>query len=246
MEGVIPTKKLKRNSVGTFQKMGLGSELLRGINSMGYRLPTPIQRKCIPIILDGHDIVAMARTGSGKSAAFLIPLIENLDCKHSLKVGCRGLILSPTRELALQTAKFTKQLTKYCDLRICIIVGGESVEQQFEGLSYNPDIIIATPGRISYLLKEISSFNLRSIKYLIFDEADRLFEMGFAVQLKMIIDNLSKTNKRQTMLFSATMPKTIVEFTRATLTNPIIIRLDTDIKISPNLQVKIPTTNLHF
>eukprot|EP01084_Bolivina_argentea_P029557 54883_1 len=109
---IIPQKKLSRKSVGTFQKMGLIPPLLRGIKNMRYMNPTPIQRKCIPIILDGHDIVAMARTGSGKSAAFLIPII-NLLKEHSMRVGCRGLILSPTRELALQTNKFAKSLSKY-------------------------------------------------------------------------------------------------------------------------------------
>eukprot|EP01083_Nonionella_stella_P301644 1036008_1 len=238
MATIVPQKKLKRHSGGTFTKMGLIPPLLKGIQAMGYRLPTPIQRKCIPIILDGHDIVAMARTGSGKSAAFLIPLLANLK-EHSPKVGCRGLILSPTRDLALQTAKFAKSLSKYTDLRICVVIGGESVEHQFDALSYNPDIIIATPGRLSYLLKEIPIFNLRSTQYLIFDEADRLFEMGFAIQIKQIMSSLSthNRNRRQTMLFSATMPNTMVQFTRASLTNPVVIRLDTDCKISPNLQL---------
>eukprot|EP01083_Nonionella_stella_P288396 981383_1 len=203
-----PQKKIKRRAIGTFQKMGLHSNLLRAIQQMGYRLPTPIQRKSIPTILDGHDIIAMARTGSGKSAAFLIPLISNLE-SHSTRIGCRGLILSPTRDLALQTAKFAKQLCKYTDLRICVIIGGESVEEQFNGLSYNPDILIGTPGRISYLLKEISTFNLHSCKYLIFDECDKLFEMGFAIQIKNIVNNINNSNlkqiKPQTMLFSATI-----------------------------------------
>jgi len=211
-------------------------ELLRAIQWMGYKLPTPIQRKCIPVILDGHDMIGMARTGSGKSAAFLIPLIALLK-RHSVKVGCRALLLSPTRELALQTSRFAKQISRYTDLRICIVVGGEAVDAQFDGLSYNPDLIVATPGRLSYLLKEIQTFNLRHLKYLICDEADRLFEMGFAVQLKVILDSLSKITKTQKMLFSATMPRTVMQFSRATLVNPVIIRLDTDIKISPNLQL---------
>lgn len=235
---VIPSKKSRRHQMGTFQKMKLDPDLHKAIVHMGYRMPTPIQRKCIPLILDGHDVCAMARTGSGKSAAFLIPLMANLK-SHQTKVGARALILSPTRDLALQTAKFAKEMSKFLSLRICLVIGGEAVAQQFAGLAMNPDIIIATPGRISFLLKEVHTFTLRTVRHLIFDEADRLFEMGFAVQLRQIMNSMSSENKsrRQTLLFSATMPQFVEEFSRAALTNPITVRLDTDIKVSPDLQV---------
>lgn len=192
----------------------------------------------IPNLLDGHDMCAMARTGSGKSAAFIIPMLQNLK-EHSTNVGARALILSPTRDLALQTARFAKKISKYQSLRICSIIGGEAVTQQFNGLAMNPDIIIATPGRLSFLLKEIPTFNLHRVRHLVFDEADRLFELGFAVQIRHIMNSLSKDNKRkrQTMLFSATLPESVEQFSRATLTNPIMVRLDTDTKVSPDLQV---------
>ena len=106
---------------------------------MGYRVPTPIQRKAIPVILEGRDIVAMARTGSGKTAAFLIPMLEKLKT-HSAKVGARGLILSPSRELAMQTLKFCKDLGKYSDLRQCVLVGGDNMEEQFGAMASNPDV----------------------------------------------------------------------------------------------------------
>lgn len=200
---------------------------------MGYRVPTPIQRKAIPVILDGRDIVAMARTGSGKTAAFLIPMLERLKA-HSGKVGARGLILSPSRELAMQTLKFCKDLGKYTDLRFCVLVGGEHIDDQFSAIASNPDVIIATPGRLMHLIIEMS-LDLKTMEYVVFDEADRLFEMGFAEQLREILFKLPES--RQTLLFSATMPKTLVDFARAGLNDPALIRLDVDTKISKDLQM---------
>lgn len=180
---------------------------------MGYKVPTPIQRKCIPLILDGKDAVAMARTGSGKTAAFLIPMLETLKM-HSAKVGIRALILSPTRELALQTLKFSKQLGKHTDLRYAVVLGGDSMEQQFSDIHSNPDVVVATPGRLLHIVVEMELV-LSTVKYLVFDEADRLFEMGFSEQLNEIISRLP--DDRQTLLFSATLPKLLVEFARAGL-----------------------------
>ncbi len=141
----------KKKKGGGFQSMGLSPAIFRAVMAKGYNLPTPIQRKAIPKILTGGNIVATARTGSGKTAAFLIPIIEKLS-SHSQIVGARCVILSPTRELALQTAKFLRELAKNTDLRIGVIVGGASLEGQFEVLAQNPDIIIATPGRFLHHL----------------------------------------------------------------------------------------------
>ena len=228
------SKKLTPKAIGSFKKMRLYPPLLKGIESCGYRLPTPIQRKSIPILLDGYDAVCSARTGSGKTAAFLIPIIQLLK-KHNITYGIRALILSPTRDLAIQTSKFFKKLSKYTNLRCCVIIGGESLENQFDGLSLNPDIIIACPGRLSYIIKECD-LSLKLCNIIVFDEADRLFEMGFALQIKNILSHVSKI--KQTMLFSATMPSNVVNFTRANLKKPIIIRLDTDIIISSNLKLR--------
>ncbi|KAJ3383176.1 ATP-dependent RNA helicase dbp10 [Lobulomyces angularis] len=218
---------------GGFQSMGLCAPLFKAIQHKGYKIPTPIQRKSIPVIMEGGDVVAMARTGSGKTAAFLIPLIERLK-SHSAKVGCRGLVLSPSRELALQTLKFVKELSKYTDLRAVMLVGGESIEEQFNAIAGNPDIIIATPGRMMHLTVEMN-LNLKTVEYIVFDEADRLFELGFAEHLREILFKLPEN--RQTLLFSATLPKTLVEFARAGLNDPALIRLDTDQKISKDLQM---------
>ncbi|KAL4891541.1 ATP-dependent RNA helicase dbp10 [Aspergillus ambiguus] len=212
--------------------MGLNAALLKAITRKGFSVPTPIQRKTIPVIMDDRDVVGMARTGSGKTAAFVIPMIEKLK-RHSSNFGARGLILSPSRELALQTLKVVKELGKGTDLKSVLLVGGDSLEEQFGMMAGNPDIVIATPGRFLHLKVEMN-LDLSSIRYVVFDEADRLFEMGFAAQLTEILHGLPTT--RQTLLFSATLPKSLVEFARAGLQEPTLIRLDTESKISPDLQ----------
>ncbi|KAK7091946.1 ATP-dependent RNA helicase DDX54-like [Littorina saxatilis] len=222
----------KKKKSGGFQAMGLSHAVFKAITRKGYKLPTPIQRKTIPIIMEGKDVVAMARTGSGKTAAFLVPMLERLKA-HSSK-GARALVLSPTRELALQTLKFTKELGKFTDLRAAVILGGDKMEDQFSALHQNPDVIIATPGRLLHILVEMNK-NLREVIYVVFDEADRLFEMGFAEQLKEILHRVPES--RQTLLFSATLPNTLVAFAKAGLSDPTLIRLDVDTKLSTQLKL---------
>ncbi|KAI9681063.1 MAG: ATP-dependent RNA helicase dbp10 [Bathelium mastoideum] len=217
---------------GGFQAMGLNAVLLKAITRKGFSVPTPIQRRTIPLLLDGQDVVGMARTGSGKTAAFVIPLIAALK-SHSAKVGARALILSPSRELALQTLKVVKDLGRGTDLRTILVVGGESLEDQFASMATNPDVIIAAPGRFLHLQTEMG-LDLSSIRFVVFDEADRLFEMGFASQLTEILHALPSS--RQTSLFSATLPKSLVEFAKAGLQEPTLVRLDAESKISPDLQ----------
>lgn len=217
---------------GAFQSMGLNPVLLKAVTRKGFSVPTPIQRKTIPVILDGQDVVGMARTGSGKTAAFVIPMIEKLKT-HSVKVGARAIVLSPSRELALQTLKVIKEFGKGTDLRTCLLVGGDSLEEQFSSMASNPDVIIATPGRFEHLKVEMR-LDLSSVKYVVFDEADRLFEMGFAAQLAEIMHSLPPN--RQTLLFSATLPKSLVEFARAGLQEPKLVRLDAESKIAPGLE----------
>ncbi|OLN81007.1 ATP-dependent RNA helicase DBP10 [Colletotrichum chlorophyti] len=229
------TGNLKGKSVkkgGGFQAMGLNANLLRAITKKGFSVPTPIQRKTIPLILDRKDVVGMARTGSGKTAAFVIPMIERLRA-HSAKIGTRALILSPSRELALQTLKVVKEFGKGTDLKCVLLVGGDSMEEQFGFMSSNPDIVIATPGRFLHLKVEMG-LDLSSIKYVVFDEADRLFEMGFAAQLTEILHALPLS--RQSLLFSATLPASLVEFARAGLQDPSLVRLDAETKVSPDLE----------
>ncbi|KAG8146202.1 putative ATP-dependent RNA helicase DDX54-like protein [Naja naja] len=186
---------------------GLSYPVFKGIMKKGYKIPTPIQRKTIPLILDGKDVVAMARTGSGKTACFLIPMLEKLKARCA-KTGARALVL---------------------------------MEDQFAALHENPDIIIATPGRLMHVAVEMK-LKLHSVEYVVFDEADRLFEMGFAEQLKEIVSRLP--DGRQTLLFSATLPKLLVEFAQAGLTEPVLIRLDVESKLSEQLK-GVNCTNIY-
>ncbi|XP_068609055.1 ATP-dependent RNA helicase DDX54 [Brachionichthys hirsutus] len=230
---LVRAQNKKKKKSGGFQSMGLSYPAYKGIMKKGYKVPTPIQRKTIPVILDGKDVVAMARTGSGKTAAFLVPMFEKLKAPQA-QTGARALILTPTRELALQTMKFTKELGRFTGLKTALILGGDSMDDQFAALHENPDIIIGTPGRLMHVIKEMN-LRLHNVEYVVFDEADRLFEMGFAEQLQEIIRRLPDT--RQTLLFSATLPKLLVEFARAGLTEPVLIRLDVDTKISDQIKL---------
>uniref|UniRef100_A0A7N9AKF7 RNA helicase n=1 Tax=Mastacembelus armatus TaxID=205130 RepID=A0A7N9AKF7_9TELE len=230
---LVRAQNKKKKKSGGFQSMGLSYPVYKGVMKKGYKVPTPIQRKTIPVILDGKDMVAMARTGSGKTAAFLVPMFEKLKAPHA-QTGARALILTPTRELALQTMKFTKELGKFTGLKTALILGGDRMDDQFAALHENPDIIIGTPGRLMHVVMEMN-LKLQSVEYVVFDEADRLFEMGFAEQLQEIIQRLPDT--RQTLLFSATLPKLLVEFARAGLTEPVLIRLDVDSKLSDQIKL---------
>nr|XP_042908057.1 ATP-dependent RNA helicase DDX54 isoform X2 [Parasteatoda tepidariorum] len=174
----------------------------------------------------------MARTGSGKTAAFLIPMFERLKSRIA-KSGARALIFSPTRELAVQTMKFTRELGANTDLKTTLVLGGEKIENQFAAIHESPDIIIATPGRFLHLVLEMD-LKLSSVEYVVFDEADRLFEMGFQEQLQEVLHRLP--TERQTCLFSATLPKILVDFVKAGVEDPVLIRLDVDLQISENLK----------
>lgn len=197
-----------KGATGGFQSLGLSKESLRGVQRLGYKVPTPVQRKTLPVVLAGMDVVCMARTGSGKTCAFLLPMIEKLK-EHAANTGVRAVVLAPTRELAQQTFKFAKDMGKFTNLRLVALMGGDPMEAQFEALATHPDAIVATPGRLMHMLREVSTFSLKYVRYLVFDEADRLFEMGFAEQLNEIIKECPI--ERQTLLFSATMPKMLLQ-----------------------------------
>ncbi|CAJ1400564.1 unnamed protein product [Effrenium voratum] len=233
MDGTEEQQKKKKIKPGSFQGLGLGNATYKAIMRMGYKVPTPIQRKTIPTILEGQDLVAMARTGSGKTAAFLIPICERLKT-HSLSVGFRAVVLSPTRELAMQTAKFCRQLSRFNDLRCCLLVGGQGMEAQFEHLANNPDLVIATPGRLMHHILE-AELSLSRVEVLVFDEADRLFELGFADQLQKILD--ATPSSRQCLLFSATLPAQLVSFSRAGIKDPVFVRLDVETSLSDSLDL---------
>ncbi|GME87792.1 unnamed protein product [[Candida] boidinii] len=228
----------KKAKKGTFASFGLSKSVLINISKKGYKQPTPIQRKTIPLIMGKRDVVGMARTGSGKTAAFLLPLIERLKA-HVAKIGVRAVILSPSRELAQQTYKQFKEFARGSDLRSLLLIGGDSLEDQFGAMMNNPDVIIATPGRFLHLKVEMQ-LDLKTVEYIVYDEADRLFEMGFAEQLNELLASLPVN--RQSLLFSATLPKTLVDFAKAGLVNPVLVRLDSEQKISDQLEMTFIST----
>lgn len=227
-----PSEKKKRRQ-GPFEKLGLSPFVTRAVNRLGFNLPTPIQRKAIPAILSGRDVVAMARTGSGKTAAFVLPLVERL-VAHKTIVGIRALILEPTRELAFQVEKVARQLCRFTDLRLCAIVGGCGMERQFEQLARNPDCVVACPGRLLHHVIE-AEISLSGVEYLVIDEADQMFELGLAEQVEQLLQRTSPN--RQCVLTSATLPSQMVEFSSAGLRSPEFIRLDVESSLSPTLDM---------
>jgi ATP-dependent RNA helicase DDX54/DBP10 len=176
----------------------------------------------------------MSRTGSGKTAAFLIPTLHKLK-EHSLRVGVRCVVISPTRELTMQSYQMCRQLGKFTNLKSTAITGGEGLNSEFEALSRNPDIIFATPGRLMHLISELD-IGFSSVETLILDEADRLFEMGISEQLMLIFGKMTNPT-RQTLLFSATMPGELANFATVGLNNPVIVKLDKDLKLPETLRM---------
>lgn len=193
---------------------------MRGVEFAGYETPRPIQLESIPSALEGRDILGMAQTGTGKTAAFALPILENLMAGH--KRGPSVLILAPTRELASQiNAEFTN-LGQFTPIRSTTVYGGVSIKRQIQALRAKPQIVVACPGRLLDLYRQ-RAIDLSGIKTLVIDEADHMFDMGFLPDVKAIID-LVNTN-RQTMLFSATMPKEIRQLADKILRNPKVVDL---------------------
>jgi len=204
----------------TFEQFKLNRQLLDAVRDMSFSTPTDIQQKCIPIILGGQEVIGIAQTGTGKTAAYLLPLLMKV--KYAQGDGPRAVILVPTKELALQIADQALHLAKYTDLRILPIYGGVGVKAQVELIKRGVDIIVATPGRFSeiYLTGDLST---KQIKTLVIDEADRMMDMGFMFQLRKIIGILPR--KRQNLLFSATFPTKVEELSADFLEFPIKIEI---------------------
>ncbi|CAI2172882.1 16210_t:CDS:10 [Funneliformis geosporum] len=211
-------------SAESFQTMNLSRPILKGLSHLGFIQPTPIQKQAIPIALMGKDICGGAITGSGKTIAFLVPIIERLLYRPRQTAEVRVLILAPTRELAIQCHSVASKLAAFTDITLCLCVGGLSLKKQETELRVRPDIVIATPGRLIDHIRNSISFSLENIEILIIDEADRMLEDGFADELNEIVKNCPKS--RQTMLFSATMTDNIDELIRLSLNRPVKLMVD--------------------
>ena len=200
-----------------FQDLQLNSEMLRAVKRVGYTEPTPIQIKTIPHILDRRDIVGCAQTGSGKTAAFVLPIVQMLPPVKG-KPPIRVLVLAPTRELAAQIDEEFGKFSRESALRHTAIFGGVGQQPQVTALRRGVDIVVATPGRLQDLMNQ-GYIRLDMLEYFILDEADRMLDMGFINDVKRIIKRLPRD--RQTMLFSATMPQAIQDLSRSILKDPI-------------------------
>ncbi|KAI5077374.1 hypothetical protein GOP47_0007198 [Adiantum capillus-veneris] len=211
-------------SAKTFLELNISRPLLRACEALGYKQPTPIQAACIPLALTGRDICGSAVTGSGKTAAFALPLLERLLFRPRRIPAIRVLILTPTRELAVQVHSMIEKLAQFTDVRCCLVVGGLSTKVQEVGLRSHPDIVVATPGRMIDHLHNTHSVGLEDLAILILDEADRLLELGFSNEVQELVRLCPK--KRQTMLFSATMTEEVNELVKLSLANPVRLSAD--------------------
>jgi len=197
----------------SFKDFGLNEMVVRGVESMGYVDPTPIQLRAFPIILSGRDMMGSAQTGTGKTAAFGLPILSKLASHGKM----RALILEPTRELAAQVETAFRDFARFMDLTVGLVYGGVGYGKQREFLQQGVDVLVATPGRLLDLIED-GTANLDDIQYLVLDEVDRMLDMGFLPQVRRIVDRLPKT--RQTLFFSATLPPELETMTKWLLTNP--------------------------
>lgn len=208
-----------------FKDLNLSEQILDAIASMGYIEATPIQEQAIPEILKGKDIIGLAQTGTGKTAAFALPLIDKLIRGYKPDRKIKVLILSPTRELAIQIRDNIIEYTKGTNFKCSVILGGVNQHSQIEVLRKGLDILVATPGRLLDLINQRKA-DISNVKMLVLDEADTMLDMGF---IKDVKDIISKTSKdRQTLLFSATMPNEIKELTNQFMKNPQTIKIKKD------------------
>jgi ATP-dependent RNA helicase RhlE len=201
-----------------FRGLGIAPNILTILDRLRFNTPTPIQEQSIPQAIEGKDMMGIAQTGTGKTLAFGIPLIQNI-LKDSRR---RALILLPTRELALQVDESLRKIGGPLGVKTAVLIGGESIRKQWYALNRRPQVILATPGRLIDHLQQ-KTVTLKEVSIVVLDEADRMLDMGFAPQLKRILEFLPR--ERQTMLFSATMPESIVAMARAYLKLPIRVEI---------------------
>lgn len=202
---------------GTFQDLGIAPRILEILWENGFTAPTPIQHQCIPVAIEGKDIVGIAQTGTGKTLAFGVPMLQSLAQEEG-----EGLVVLPTRELALQVDAMLQKIGQSLGIQTAVLIGGEPMERQMKQLRAQPQVLIATPGRLNDHLQQRTVF-LKSTRILVLDEADRMLDMGFAPQINRIMEYLPQ--ERQTMLFSATMPAEIVRVATRYMKLPVRVEV---------------------
>ncbi len=216
----------------TFNDFALDEKLQKSLRVMNYKTPTPIQAQAIPLALKGRDVMGSAQTGTGKTAAFAIPLVQHI---LSNKTGS-ALVLTPTRELGKQVMDVIHQLSRTSGIQTTFLIGGESMGKQLKQLERKPRIIVGTPGRINDHL-ERGTLKLADCGFLVLDETDRMLDMGFAIQLERIFKFMP--NKRQSLMFSATLPKNIIQMAQKYLNNPERIAVGSTVKPAKNIKQSV-------
>jgi ATP-dependent RNA helicase RhlE len=207
-----------------FDELALSPFLIKTVAEAGYLRPTPIQARCIPLVLEGKDVIGLAQTGTGKTAAFVLPLVQRLSAVSAAKKrGVRALVLAPTRELAEQIRSVVALLAPRSGLRCATVYGGVSHQRQIQELRQHPEIVVACPGRLLDHMRG-RTIDLKQVEFLVLDEADRMLDMGFLPDIKKIISEIPV--ERQTMLFSATMPTEIESLSRQVLRDPSVVRVN--------------------
>ncbi|XP_013780707.1 probable ATP-dependent RNA helicase DDX46 isoform X2 [Limulus polyphemus] len=227
MEGIQVRGKTCPKPIKTWAHCGVSKKVLEVLKKHNYEKPTPIQAQAIPVIMSGRDVIGIAKTGSGKTVAFLLPMLRHILDQHPLEAedGPIGIVMTPTRELAMQITKECKKFTKSLGLRAVCVYGGTGISEQIAELKRGAEVIVCTPGRMIDMLAANSGrvTNLRRCTYVVLDEADRMFDMGFEPQVMRIID--STRPDRQTVMFSATFPRQMEALARRVLTKPVEVQV---------------------
>lgn len=220
-----------------FENLKLNEPILRALSKEGYKKPTAVQEAAIPLILEGKDLLATAQTGTGKTAAFSLPMLQILNARKSVnKRAVRALILTPTRELALQIEASFRTYGRYLASRTTVIVGGVSSEPQIKAIKNKVDILVATPGRLLDLMNQ-GHVHLNQVEILVLDEADRMLDMGFITDVRKIVSKLP--DKRQTLFFSATLSDEIQYLAYDMLNNPSKVTITPPASVSDNIEQKV-------
>ncbi|MBV8061250.1 MAG: DEAD/DEAH box helicase [Alphaproteobacteria bacterium] len=236
-------ERVKQNKVTSFADLGLSEDILKAIQDVGYTTPTPIQEQAIPYVLQMRDVLGCAQTGTGKTAGFVLPMLEILGSGRARARMPRSLILEPTRELAAQVAENFQIYGKYHKLSMALLIGGETMDEQIRNLDRGVDVLIATPGRMIDLY-ERGKVMLNDIKIFVIDEADRMLDMGFIPDVEKIAGLLP--SMRQTLFFSATMPPEIRKLADRFLSNPKSVTVAPPSSTSENVKqifVNLPQNN---
>ncbi|KAM9129071.1 putative ATP-dependent RNA helicase DDX46 isoform 3-T3 [Pangshura tecta] len=227
MEGIVVKGKGCPKPIKTWVQCGISMKILSSLKKHGYEKPTPIQAQAIPAIMSGRDLIGIAKTGSGKTIAFLLPMFRHIMDQRSLEEGEGpiAVIMTPTRELALQITKECKKFSKTLGFRVVCVYGGTGISEQIAELKRGAEIIVCTPGRMIDMLAANNGrvTNLRRVTYVVLDEADRMFDMGFEPQVMRIVDNIRPD--RQTVMFSATFPRAMEALARRILNKPIEVQV---------------------